>query len=316
MRRTLILLSLVAGCSSSAPQPGVEMLPELKAVLEAKPANGYQVILPVVKDLQPGADNEICTWTDIVVDHDIDMRAVQAFQTTGGHHVVLYTTTKVQPAGTTRVCTDDDMTTFRFSAGSGGEGQYGKNEAPGDLVFRVPAGSQVVLNHHYINATTQVRDAQSAMNIWLADPGMQYRLSGSMAFVDTSLKIPPGNSSMDINCTMPRDIKAWYFIPHMHAYGTRITITHTTKATAAVDTLFDIQQWSPSYTFHPPELRKDPDAPMVLASGDQLNVHCEWDNTTSSNMTFGIEMCVGFSEFVDDAGVGNIACNAGQWGDF
>src|SRR5437868_3497392 len=167
MRYPLVLLSLLAGCSS-APKSQTEILPELKQVLEAKPANGYQVILPVVKGLQPGADNEVCTWTELVFDHDVDIRAVQAFQTTGGHHVVLYTTTKLQEPGTTRTCTDDDMTTFRFTAGSGGEGQYGKNEAPGDLVFRVPAGAQVVLNHHYINATQQVRDAQSAMSIFAA----------------------------------------------------------------------------------------------------------------------------------------------------
>ena len=312
MRRSLFALSLLAACSSAPPKPSVEMLPELTAMLDQKPANGYQVIMPIVKDLQPGADNEICTWTDLVVDHDVDLRAVQAFQTTGGHHVVLYTTAKQQPPGTTRTCTDDDMTTFRFSAASGGEGQIGKNEAPGNLVFRVPAGSQIVLNHHYINATTQVRDAQSAMSIWLADPGQQYRLSGSLAVVDTSLKIPSGSSTMDIHCTMPRDFKAWYMIPHMHAYGTRISITHVSAA-AAPEALFDIQEWSPGFTFHPPEIRKDPDAPMLFAAGDRLDIHCEWNNTTASPMTFGIEMCVGFSEFVDDAGAGNLACDAGRW---
>jgi hypothetical protein len=314
MRRSLLIFSLLAGCSQSAPKPSVEMLPELTAILEPKPANGYQIIMPIVKDLQPGADNEVCTWTDIIPTNDVDLRAVQAFQTTGGHHVVLYTTTKVQPPGTTRTCTDDDMVTFRFSAGSGGEGQVGKNEAPGNLVFRVPAGAQLVMNHHYINATTQVRDAQSAMNIWVADPGPVYRVSGSMAFVDTSLRIPPGPSTLDVHCTMLNDYKMWLLIPHMHAYGTRITITHDMPSSS--ETLFDVQQWTPSYTFHPPEIRKDPDAPLVLAGGDKLNVHCEWNNTTSSPMTFGIEMCVAFAQFVDDALTGNVECDAGHWGDF
>ena len=314
MRRTLILMSLIAGCSSAPSQPAVEELPELKTVLEAKPDNGFQVILPIVKALQPGADTEMCTWTDLIVDKDTDVRAVQAFQTTGGHHVSSTRRRRCSRAGTTRVCTDDDMATFRFSAGSGGEGQYGKNEAPADLVYRVPAGSQIVLNHHYINATPEVRDAQSAMNIWRADPNMTYRLSGSLAVVNTALDIPPGPSTMDIHCTMPRDFKAWYLIPHMHAYGTRITITHGTPAGS--ETLFDVQQWSPAYTFHPPELRKDPDAPMVFAQGDTLNVHCEWNNTTANPMTFGLEMCVGFSEFVDDQALGNLACDAGKWTDF
>ncbi len=317
MRRTLLLLSLVAGCSSKPASNGPEVMPELASILDPKPSNGYQIILPIVKALMPGADDEWCTWTDIVVDHDVDVRAVQAFQTTGGHHIVLYTTTKQQPPGTTRICTDDDMTTFRFSAGSGGEGQgYGKNEAPGDLVYRIPAGSQVVLNHHYINATTQTRDAQSAMSIFLADPGVQYRLSGSLAMVDTNLMLPPGAATWDIKCVMPREFKAWYLIPHMHRYGTRITITHTGASLAAPETLFDVQQWVPAFTFHPPEIRKDPNTPIVFAAGDTLNIHCEWQNPTSSPMPFGTEMCVGFSEFVDDMNQGNVLCNGGQWGQF
>ena len=314
MRRFLLLLVVVAGCSSSPSQPAVDELPAMKSILDPKPDNGYQIILPIVKGLQPGSDNEMCTWTDLVVDHDVDIRAVQAYQTVGGHHIAVYTTTKTQPPGTTRTCTDDDMATFRFTAASGSEGQNGKNEAPGDLIYRVPAGSQIVLNHHYINATTGVVDAQSAMNIWLADPNMTYRLSGSLAVVDTSLDLPPGPSTVDIHCTLPRDFKAWYFIPHMHAYGTRITVTHTTPTSS--ETLFDVDPWSPAFTFQPPELRKDPDAPLMLAKGDSLDVHCEWNNTTSSNMTFGIEMCVGFAEFVDDTGAGNLACDHGNWTGF
>jgi hypothetical protein len=312
MRRLVVALALVVGCSSSP--KSIETLPDLP--LEPKPANGYQVILPIVRGLIPGADNEYCTWTDLVVDHDVDVRAVQAFQTTGGHHVVLYTTSKLQPPGTTRLCTDDDMTTFRFSAASGGEGQYGKNEAPGNLVYRVPAGSQIVLNHHYINATTQIRDAQSAMSIFLAEPGAQYVPSGSLAVVNTDLHLPPGPSTLDIHCTMPRDFATWYLIPHMHEWGSRITIERIPATTgAAAQQLFDVA-WTPSYTFHPPEIREDPAQPMTFAKGDELHVHCEWNNTKDSQLTFGLEMCVAFSQFVDVEGLGNLACDAGNWSGF
>ncbi|HEX8954070.1 MAG TPA: hypothetical protein VF945_19580, partial [Polyangia bacterium] len=100
MRRLLLLLSLAAGCSSS--KPSTPIMPELQQVLDAKPANGYQIILPIAKDLAPGTDNEVCTWTDLIVDHDIDIRAVQGFQTVTGHHVILFSTTKQQAPGTTR----------------------------------------------------------------------------------------------------------------------------------------------------------------------------------------------------------------------
>jgi len=310
MRRIILMLSLVAGCSSSAPK--VQTLPDL--VLDPKPTNGYQIILPIVKDIQPAQDTEYCTWTDLILDHDIDIRTIQGYQTLGGHHVGLFSTDKHQDPGTTRKCTDDDMATFRFSAASGAEGQDGKNQAPGDLVFHIAAGSQIVLNHHYINATTQAHDAQSAINIWLADPGVKYTPSGSIALINTGMRLPPGPSTLDIDCTMPNDFAIWYAIPHMHEYGTRITIQHTSGT--VTDTLFDVQQWTPAYTFHPPVFEVDPTQALQVKAGDKMHVRCEWNNTTQTDLTFGLEMCVGFYQTVDTVGLGNMDCNDGQWGTF
>jgi len=313
MRRILLLLALVGGCSNS-PSPSVEMLPQLKSLLDPKPGNGYQIVLPIERGLQPGTDSEYCTWTDLVPDHDVNVRAVEAYQTITGHHVIMYTTSKLQPPGTTRLCTDDDMATFRFGVGSGAEGMGGKNEAPGDLVFPVPAGSQVVLNHHYINATSAVQDAQSAMNIWLADPNMKYTPSASMAVLDTSLRIPPGPATMDINCAVPRDTAVWLAVPHMHQYGTRQVIQHISSTTT--ETMFDVDPWDPGYMFHPPELQKDPSAPYLIKASDQIHVHCEWNNTGTTDLTFGLEMCVAFMQTVDAQGLGNIECDKGNWGPF
>ena len=78
---------------------------------------------------------------------------------------------------------------------------------------------------------------------------------------------------------------------------------------------FDVA-WTPSYTFHPPEMRRDPAAPLLFAAGDKLHVHCEYDNTGSTDLTFGLEMCVAFAQFVDAANLGNLACDAGHWGNF
>ena len=181
MQRILLLLTLAAAACSSKPSSSpssTEELPALQAILDPAPTNGYQLIMPIAQALAPGADNELCTWTDLITDHDIDIRTVQGYQTVGGHHIVLFSTTKMQPPGTTRTCSDDDMATFRFAAGAGGEGQTAKNTAPDGLVFRVLAGSQFVINHHYINATPNTLDAQSAVNIYLADPGTTYTPSG------------------------------------------------------------------------------------------------------------------------------------------
>ena len=312
MRRILVVAVLVAGCHNSS--TSVPIMPELQMKLPAKPANGYQIVLPIEKALTPATDIEVCTWTDLILDKDIDIRAIEGYQTVGGHHVALFSTMKTQPAWTSRKCTDDDMATFRFSAASGAEGQGGLNQAPGNLVFHVPAGSQIVHNHHYINATGMTRDAQSAINIWLGDAGVAYTPSGSIALINTNMMLPLGPSTLDIDCTAPNDFAVWYAIPHMHEYGTRITITHTSGTTT--DTLFDVQQWTPAFTFHPPAFTVDPSMAMQIKAGDNMHVRCEWNNTAGKELNFGLEMCVGFFQTVDLASLGNMDCNNGDWGHF
>jgi len=295
---------LVAGCGNSTGgliDPG------------PPPTNGLQIVLPVVKDLQPGADNELCTWTDAIADHDLSIRSVQGFQGLGGHHIVVYKTKTVQQPGTTRACSNDDLTELRYVSATGGEGI--NTPAPGALAYTVEKGYQIVLNHHYINASPKVVDSQSALNIYFTDPGQTYIRSGAMAIVDTGFQLPTGPTSIDINCTMQNDVKVWFGIPHMHAYGTAITVDHV-PAGGTAERLFDVSPWDPSMTFHPPELTKDPSQAMLFDKGDRIAVHCDWNNTTGAVMTFGIEMCVFFTQTVDDTGIGNLACDTGHWSSF
>jgi len=308
MKSSTLGLMLLIGCGTSEPT-GPETLPDLE--VPPPPENGVQVITPIVRDLQPGTDYEICTWTDSIVDVQTDIRSTIGFQTEPpGHHVILFYTLDKQPPGTSRICTDTDMASFRYLSGNGANGEL--NAAPGDLVFRMPPGAQLVVNHHYLNASDQVLEGQALINVNYADDGV-YTPSGATAIVDTAIELPIGRSTHDISCTLDRQMKFWYFIPHMHRWGTNITVD--TVRSGEKQRLFDTV-WEESFTFHPPELRQDPAAPMVMNAGDKIEIHCEWNNDTDKVLNFGFEMCVGFGQFVDDAGLGNLACNNGSWGTF
>ena len=298
----LVVLAACSGSESSNP----DILDHLE--VPPVPKNGLQAITPIVRDIQPGTDNEICTWTDAIVDRDVDVRSTLAFQTEPGHHTIVFYTEFPQPAGTQRVCTDNDMASFRFVAGNAGNGVL--NEAPGDLIYRIPKGAQIVINHHYLNASDEVMDGQSVVNLNFAEPGRTYTRSGSTAFLDSALDVPVGVSDYAITCTMDREMKLWYFAPHMHRWGTNIKVDVTKNG--VVERLFDTQ-WEDEFTFHPPEKRRDPKDPLVLSKGDQVKVHCTWNNDTGMNLGFGFEMCVAFGQYVDDKSEGNWACDNGRW---
>src|SRR5207244_2997884 len=126
-----------------------------------------------------GESYEYCTWTDKILESDIYLRGAQGFQSKTGHHVILFYTMNPEPAGSTRVCTDEDMGKFRFAVGTGGEGVT--NVLPQDLALYIPKGAQLVMNHHYLNASDKVMEAQSAINIQLAEPGKKYTRAGAAA---------------------------------------------------------------------------------------------------------------------------------------
>jgi len=311
MKKTLacVLFGLI-GCAGSDTPDGPEILPELE--VPPVPENGLQVISPIVEDIQPGMDYEYCLWTDKIVDSTTDVRSTLAFQTEPpGHHTILFYTTEKQPPGTQRVCTDTDMASFRFLAGNGGNGEL--NEAPGNLVYRIPEGAQLVVNAHYLNATDQVMRGQSLVNVNFADPGPTYIPSGSSAFLDTNIHVQPGESTFDTTCTIDRQLKMWYFAPHMHRWGTNIKVDLIQNG--ETNRMFDTD-WDPSFTFHPPEKRMDPSAPLVFNAGDKIHVQCNWNNDTGRVLDFGFEMCVAFGQFVDDSGMGNWACDGGNWTTF
>jgi hypothetical protein len=299
---------LAIGCGTDS--AGREVLPNL--TVPEVPQNGLQVMTGIVEDIQPATDEEICTWTDAIVTEQTDVRSTLAYQTEPpGHHAILFYTLEKQPPGTQRVCTDTDMASFRFLAGNGGNGE--KNVAPGNLVYRIPAGAQIVVNHHYLNATDEVMRGQTVVNVDFAEPGHTYIPSGNTAIVNTNLVVAQGESTQSMHCVMDRQMKLWYFAPHMHRWGKEITIDITKGGDK--QRLFDTI-WDPSYTFHPPENRTDPADPMVLNPGDQIDVTCNWNNDTGRDLSFGFEMCVAFGQFVDDQGLGNWACDHGNWVDF
>lgn len=311
MRRSLSQALLAAALLLGACGQAEPTTPELMPGFDPGPVppSGIQVILPIVRAFPAGESKEICTWTNVITEQDIDIKSSRGVQSKIGHHVILFYTTKHQPAGQTRECSDDDMASFRFAIGGDGLNV----SAPGDLVFHIPKGAQLVMNHHYLNATPTAIDAQSAMNLYFATPSPSNIRAGNVAFVDTSLRIPPGPASLDIDCSVPRDMKLWHLMPHMHRWGDHIKIDLTSAGQKS--TLFDLK-WQEDFTFHAPIITRDPKDPFQFRKGDRLQVHCDWNNTTGKPMTFGMEMCVAFGMTVDTAAEGNIACDKGEWGEF
>ena len=105
--------------------------------------------------------------------------------------------------------------------------------------------------------------------------------------------------------------------PHMHNWGSHITVTDTPASTGVPQQLFDMD-WQPGYAFDFNEVgtMNSPSSPFLFNPGDQIHVECDYMNNTGSMMTFGDEMCIFAAFTVDSKNIGNMVCDGGQWGPF
>ena len=281
------------------------------------PSQGFQIVMPIVDNIAPGGSDEYCTYTSTILTDDTWISASEGFQTETGHHVVIYYAMTPQPVDT-HPCGNEEMAEFQFGMpASGGPGAH-TTTLPGNLAVKLPKGAQIVVNHHYLNASaTAVPQAQSAINVYFADPTVQHTASSLMVVVDTNLTVPVGSSAFTEDCTINQTYQAWSSFPHMHNWGTHVTVTDTPAATGVPQQLFDMD-WDPDYAFDFNTVAKteQPTAPFLFNTGDKIHIECDYMNNTGAAMTFGDEMCVMAAFTVDTNNLGNIACDGGQWGPY
>lgn len=301
------------GSTSQQTQDGVQLMSGFDPGPAPDPSKGFQIITPIVSNIQPGDSLEYCTDTGFIAPQDLWVDATQGLQSEGGHHIILfYTTNPVKQS--THLCGNAEMSEFGFGLPSAGTNRM--FNLPGNLAVKIPKGAQIVVNHHYLNASaTVVKEAQSAINVYYADPSVPHTPSSLMTVVDTSLTVPKGASSYGIDCTMNRTYQTWTQIPHMHALGTNITVTHTPAATGVPKQIFNVS-WQPDYAFDfsAVDTVQNVATPYVFNKGDKVHIQCDYLNNTGTEQTFGYEMCVLATFTIDTDNVGGVACDKGVWG--
>jgi len=319
-----LLAAAVVSCSSGSKGTGstgdgnsVPLMAGFNPGPAPDPSQGFQIILPAVGDVAPGDSLEYCTDTTMILPTDVWVNSAQGWQTETGHHVIFfYTMNPVAPG--THLCAADEMGEFEFGLSAGGGPGAAKFALPGDLAVHLPAGAQIIVNHHYLNASAaDVAAAQSAINVYYADPTVAHTPSSMMVVVDTNLTVPVGASKFTEDCTVNQTYTTWMQLPHMHNWGTHITVTDTPAATGVPQQLFDLD-WQADYAFDFQSVAKTEDlsAPFLFNAGDKIHIECDFMNTTGAAMTFGDEMCVLANYTVDPNNVGSVACDGGNWGSF
>jgi hypothetical protein len=225
------------------------------------------------------------------------------YQSPGGHHVVVLGTkapADLYPDGEVLDCTTTDSLPMLSSEPLFlGDGSFDPEKVetvtalPAGMASEITAGQRLILQSHYINATADPILVRDALSLELVDPATVETWAAPLIQFDAGFALPPGRSSVEVDCTIDRDVDLLFLGGHMHEWGAAFS-TELTRASGEATTLYDVPVWDPLYRDLPP-LERYAEGELHLAAGDRLRTTCTWDNDTDHVMTFPEEMCVMFA---------------------
>jgi hypothetical protein len=285
--KKLFLVALIASCTSAADEPSY-----IAGFTPPAPQTGYtRYVTPTIDHINPGDNVMYCQWVAAPQDSDVQVIGTLGYQSQGGHHVALYATSSIEDVGTSRPCNTRDMLTVTFVGAVGAEG-IAAAKLPDGMAFTIPKGFALMTNTHYINASDQVLDGQSVIDVKYADPSDHYQSAGQVAVNNDMFSIPPGTDySFDGYCTATTQSSFFMWGNHMHEWGSH-TFSEIIHPDGSKTMLAEDDHWSSDLTFNPNWTRWDVATPLVVNAGDVFHVQCDWNNTTGNTLTFPDEMCV------------------------
>jgi hypothetical protein len=276
---------------SAAPSPGPSAADSGTETL-AVPASGFQIVTP---DYTIGAGDEkfFCYYTTLPATEAVGVTKYQSQLTPGSHHMILYATqTNLQPDGTMVECEDGLFGGF----GSGGLSSIpvwayasqtpdGELDMPAGVAVGLGAKQPLIVNMHYLNATSAALTVHVTLNIETLPAGTSYVPAASFVTYNTQISIPPhGAQTVSGTCPVPKGTQFFEMSTHSHSHTKVDTIAD------GAQTLLTTTDWSQ------PTVRSWTSPYYGFASGS-LTYQCQYVNDTDSTVVTGNsaqtnEMCM------------------------
>jgi len=245
------------------------------------PPGGERIVLAAGDWTMPaGQEDYICVRQTI--DRTILAHEFFPIAPEGTHHtVVTFDTTPSTPDGITPCAATTNAPDMIYGSGVGTEPLV----LPDGVAVEIPAGAQVLVNLHLFNAGSEDISGNSGIEVVTYPEALVEHRAEVLLAGPVSFNIPAMTSGHVVSggCTMQGDVNVFAVMPHMHQYGTAMTVE------VDGDILFE-----GAYSFD--EQRYYDVAPTrELSAGTRVGVTCTYDNPTTGSVGFGDssnqEMC-------------------------
>jgi hypothetical protein len=277
-------------------------------------SDGFQIVTPPgAITVQPGQEQFLCYYKTIPASSSVDIGTMQSWMTFGSsHHFIAYEITGGGLAGGTPQ-PDGTLTPCQFG---GGTWMYATS-VPGEIIeMKMPdgvglplnAGTQVMLNMHFINTGTSPVSPVVKMNFLYAQ-NVQYHAAAMVSF-NTQINIPPasalgpGTQTVHGTCTAPIGSKFFAVTTHTHKHATDTQVNYVSGGTSM--NIVNTTDWE-----HPDVGLWNAPNFLTTKAGDSFTYSCAYTNTGSTAVTVGEtaasnEMCMAIGYYFP---AGNASCN-------
>jgi len=205
----------------------------------------------------------------VTLDRDLYVGAIRPIAPPGTHHMILAL---------------GEGSKFLYASGVG----TNPLEFPPGVGFKLDAGQTLVLQLHVFNPTEEPLSGTSGIEFREVSPEDVVNVAEVFLPGPTTLKIEPNQTTTQSGtCTLDAAQTIFAVQPHMHQLGKHLT---TTLNIAGVDSVLI----DGDYEFGHQEVTRF--EPISMNAGDTITTACTWDNTTSSEVSWGesstAEMCL------------------------
>ncbi len=249
----------------------------------------------------PGEETTKCLVAKLDNAVDYDFSRIDSHMTPGSHHLILYRdATDLMPGSAAPVegVGDCDMGAARLFVYTTQDADHFVEMPPG-IAGKLKKHQLVILEAHYVNASTQPLQATAEVTISPAT-GTITNHAGILFYLDTDFSIPPGSGvagapvyTHNTTCETPAGINIFRLGSHTHKRGTDVQIFKAPMAVASTGgtMVYENTDWS-----KPQELDYPADAPLTVGTGEAFRFACSWTNEKTTPIQFGEsvedEMCI------------------------
>lgn len=289
MRSVMIMIALIlAACGG----------PATSETSSSAAGDAVEVTTPSFT-LQPGEEALKCYYTSLPRDEAMSITRLDTTMSSGSHHmIVFFTAAPNQPDGTL-----EDCVVLPSGAVAGKEiplplyltqKPADSLSMPPGVAMQLEARQSLVIEMHYVNATSDPIDASSTLRATLTHEDVQR--ADLFATYNKQIAVPPhGTETVSGHCAVPSDAHFFRMTTHTHRHMTSATIDRYHDGQVGEELVRSTDWENPTV--------RDWSAPyFTLTAGEELYYACSYSNDSDSVVHDGQsartdEMCMAIGYF-------------------